>query len=102
VAVRLARLYGASTVINLTNTERVYDKDPAKFRNAKPFDVISWAEFRKIVGTKWSPGSNAPFDPIASRLAARSCMKVIVAKGTDLSNLRELLLGKKFRGTTIS
>lgn len=100
-AVRLAKLYGATTVINLTNVERVYDKDPAKHVDAQPFDRISWHDFRKIVGTKWSPGLNAPFDPIASAFAQKNKLKVIIAKGTDLMNLKKILEGKSFLGTVI-
>ena len=101
VAVRMARLYKAREIINLTNVERVYDKDPAKFEDAKPFDTISWQDFRKIVGDKWSPGSNAPFDPVASRLAHRWKMKIIIAKGNDFMNLTKILDEKPFFGTTI-
>lgn len=100
-AVRLAKLYGAEMVINLTNVERVYDKDPAKHMDAVPFDRISWHDFRKIVGKKWSPGLNAPFDPIASTFAAKHKLKVIIAKGTDLMNLKKILDGQSFVGTTI-
>lgn len=100
-AVRLAKHYGASMVVNLTNVERVYDKDPAKHIDAVPFDRISWHDFRKIVGTKWSPGMNAPFDPIASTYAAKHHLKVVIAKGVDLMNLKKILDGKAFLGTTI-
>lgn len=101
VAVRMARLYGAREIINLTNIERVYDKDPAKYEDAKPFDAISWQDFRKIVGDKWKPGSNAPFDPVASRLAHHSKMKIFIAKGTDFMNLQHILDEKPFIGTII-
>lgn len=101
IAARLAHLYGAKEIINLTNIERVYDKDPAKHVDAVPFDRIEWKEFRKIVGTKWSPGLNAPFDPVASTFAAKHKLKVIIAKGTDLMNLKKILDGKAFVGTTI-
>ncbi len=100
-AVRLAKQYNAAMVINLTNVERVYDKDPAKHMDAVPFDRISWHDFRKIVGTKWSPGMNAPFDPIASTYAAKHHLKVVIAKGTDLMNLKKILDGESFFGTTI-
>lgn len=102
VAVRLAKLYGATTILNLTNTAKVYDKDPAKYPEAKPFDAITWKAFRQIVGTKWSPGSNAPFDPVASTLASRSKMRVVIAKGSDLKNVQRILEGKIFEGTVIA
>ncbi len=100
-AVRLAKIYGAKMVINLTNIEHVYDKDPAKHMDAVSFDHISWHDFRKIVGKKWSPGLNAPFDPVASTFAAKHGLTVVIAKGTDLMNLKKILDGQPFIGTTI-
>ena len=34
-AVRLAKIYGAEMVINLSNIDYVYDKDPNKYKDAK-------------------------------------------------------------------
>src|SRR5579872_4502374 len=34
--------YNVRTVLNLTNIPQVYDKDPRKFKDAKPIDKISW------------------------------------------------------------
>ena len=86
VAVRLARKFGATTVINLTNTDGVYDKDPSLHEDARRVDRIDWPSFRKIVGNHWEPGANAPFDPIASRLAHKWRMTVAVMKGSQLRN----------------
>lgn len=101
VAVRLAHKYGARRIINLTNIDAVYDKDPCRFEDAEPYDRIGWKEFRQIVGDIWSPGSHAPFDPIASRLAQRWGLEVVIADGKNLNNLRSILMGKKFHGTVI-
>lgn len=100
-AVRFARTYGASMIINLSNIERVYSKDPKKHVDAVPYDHMAWKELQKIVGDKWVPGSSAPFDPIATKWAARWKMKVIVARGSDLDNTRNILNNKPFVGTTI-
>ncbi len=42
--------YNVKTIINLSNVDQVYDKDPNKFSDAKPFPKLSWAEFRKLTG----------------------------------------------------
>lgn len=102
VAVRLARKFKADHIINLTNIDAVYDKDPSRFDDAEPYDALSWPEFRKLVGDKWSPGMNAPFDPIASKLAQKWGMEVTIAAGKDLKNLKNILLGKRSKGTKIS
>lgn len=100
-AVLLCEDYGAKTVINLSNITQVYDKDPKQFSDAKPIDKISWAEFRKIVGDEWSPGLNAPFDPIAAKKAQELGVTAIVMNGDDFENLENYFSGKPFVGTII-
>lgn len=100
-AVRLAKTYGAKTVINLFDQDYAYTKDPRKFSDAKKITNISWKDFRKIVGNKWDPGKNLPFDPTAAKLAEKIGLKVIIANGKNLPNLKNILSGKPFRGTTI-
>ena len=99
-AVLLARNFNVKNVINLSNTDYVYDSDPKKNKDAKPLPVISWKEFRKLVGNEWNPGLNLPFDPVASKLAESLGMKVVIMK--DLANLESFLENKKFNGTVIS
>lgn len=100
-AVELAKTYGARTIINLSNIDYAYTKDPRKFKDAQKIETISWNEFQKIVGTKWNPGLNVPFDPIASKLASQAHLKVIITNGKNVPNLKKILEGKKFVGTTI-
>jgi uridylate kinase len=100
-AVVLAERFQASMVINLSNIERVYTDDPRKNPKAEPIDRISWAEFRALVGDEWTPGKNVPFDPVASRHAAKIGLKVICAGGRDLPNLERIFRGGQFLGTVI-
>ena len=100
-AVILAKTYGAKMVINLSNITYVYDKDPSKFKDAKPQKEMTWKQMQKLVGTKWIPGAHVPFDPAATKLAARLKMKLVVAKGGDLNNLKNILAEKKFKGTIV-
>ncbi len=101
-AVKLASVYGAKTLMNLSNISYVYDKDPNKYKNAKKIKRISWKDFRKnIVGNVWDPGKNAPFDPIASRRAEQLGLCVEILKGTDLKQVDRALFGKSFEGTIV-
>lgn len=100
-AVLLAKNFGASTVINISNVNNVYDKDPSRNPDAKPIESIGWKEFRKMVGSKWSPGLNTPFDPVASRKAEKFNLKVVIM-GKNIENLENFILGKQFKGTVIS
>ena len=101
-AVLLAEKYGADTVVNLSNIAKVYTDDPKKNPDAKPLDKISWADFRKMVGDEWVPGKNCPFDPIASKKASELKLSVICAAGKNIENIRTILDGGDYFGTTIA
>lgn len=100
-SVLLAKQYGAKSILNLSNIEVLYDKDPNKFPDAKQINKISWDNFEKLIPEKWSPGANVPFDPIATKLAKELDLSVFIIKGSDISNLETLLEGKPFKGTII-
>ena len=100
-AVTLAKNMGIKTIINLSNIDYVYDKDPSKHKNAKAFKEIGWKDFRKIVGSKWAPGLSMPFDPRASREAEVLKIKVVIINGKKLERLEQFLHKKPFIGTTV-
>ncbi len=102
VAVTLAERFKVKTLINLSNIDYVYDKDPKKYKDAQPQTEIGWPDFKKIVGNKWTPGLNAPFDPIAARKSQQLGLEIIVINGQKTNNLKNCLSGKKFKGTKIS
>ena len=101
-AVLAAKTYGAREVINISNIDYVYDKDPTKFKHTKPLPVLTWKEYRAMVGEKWYPGSNAPFDAVASKTADELGLAVKILRGTNLSEVRKAIQGEKFRGTVLS
>ncbi len=100
-AVLLARTYQSQEVINLTNIDYVYTKDPRKFKNAKKVSETTWAEYFKMIPKKWSPRLNTPFDPVASRLAKRYKMSVYIVNGAKTERFRRILAKEGFRGTLI-
>lgn len=100
-AVLLCEDYGVKTIVNLSNIDRVYDKDPRKFKDAKAFDKISWTDFRKIVGDEWMPGIHAPFDPVAAAKAQELGVKVVILNGDNFDNIEKYFKGEKFVGTVI-
>ena len=79
----------------------MHEKDINLHPTAKPIKDITWENYRKLIGSKWKPGLNAPFDPIAAQAAQKLKMTVIVTKGTDLKNLENIIKERKFKGTTI-
>lgn len=100
-AIILGMQLGAKKVINLSNIDHAYDKDPNKYNDAKKIEKISWAEYRKLIPKEWNPGLNSPFDPIASEIAEREGIEVIIMNGKPIDNLANYLNGKEFIGTVI-
>ncbi len=99
-SVRLAKTYKADTVINMTNIDHLYDKNPDIHKNAKQIENTDWEGLMNIVGDKWIPGMNTPFDPVAAKEGAKLGLKLIFL-GNNLHNFRKFLDGKKFRGSIV-
>ena len=99
-AVLLAKNFKVKEVINMSNIDYVYDRDPRKFKSAKKIEKLKWRDYLKMTGTKWKAGMNVPFDPIAAKEAKKSKIKAHII-GKNLRNFERLLDGKPFRGTTI-
>lgn len=101
-AIRAAKSIGAKKIINLTNIDYVYDSDPNKNPNAKPIENISWVDFLLLFpDNNWIPGSNRPFDPVASCEAQSNGQEVVILNGRDLENIGNCIEGKTFKGTLI-
>ena len=88
-AVLLAERFGGNTVINLSNIAKVYSADPRLDPQAVPFDTMTWAQLQNLVGDTWV------------RKATELKLKIIIAAGKDIDNLRNLLEEKPFDGTLI-
>ena len=100
-AIHAAASLGAMKVINLSNIDYAYDKDPKKFPDAVKIEKSSWADFRKILPLEWNPGLNAPFDPIAAAKAESLGLEVVIMNGKNLTNIEKYLNGEAFEGTVI-
>lgn len=100
-AVLLAKNFNVKRLVNLTNIDYVYDKDPKKFKDAKPIKEISWQKFRALLPKKWDPGLNVPFDPIAAKEAEKLKLEVAIMNGKNIKNFENYLKGKSFVGTII-
>jgi len=101
IATKIAEKYKIKNIINISNIDYVYTKDPRKHKDAIPIKSINWKDFRKIVGNKWDPGLNAPFDPVASKLAQKLGLEVSIIS-SDVVNLDKCIDGGEFMGTVIT
>ncbi|RKX98645.1 MAG: UMP kinase [Spirochaetes bacterium] len=100
-AVLAAKTFGVKRVANLSNIDYVYDKDPKKYKDAKPIKEMSWKELLNITGTDIYAGINIPFDPLASQEAMKAGLEVVIMNGRDIQNLDNYLSGRGFKGTVI-
>ena len=101
VAAAMAKTYNLKNIINLSNIDYVYDKDPGQYPDARVIKEINWADFRKIVGNKWSPRLSSPFDPIAAQVCEKLKIKAVIMNGKNILNLKRYLNQEKFKGTII-
>lgn len=101
--VLIAKNVGAQKIINLTNADGVYNKDPnvKNGKKAKMFKSISWDNFLTLIPKEWTPGLSSPFDPIASMEAKKNGLEVAIINGKKLVNMELYLEGLSFVGTTI-
>ena len=101
-AIHMAKSIGAKKIINLSNIDYVYDKNPREYKDAIPLKSSSWEDFRKLLPVDWDPGANVPFDPVAAREAEKLSFEVVVMNGKNIENLKNYLDGNDFIGTTIN
>ncbi len=100
-AIHSAVQVGAKKVINLSNIDYLYDKDPKVYPDAKIVEKSSWLQFRAILPDSWVPGSNSPFDPVAAEKAEKEDLEVAIMNGKNIENLKNYLDGKDFIGSVI-
>lgn len=101
VAVRIAQRLQSTIVINVSNTEYVYDCDPAHNRQARALPQLTWKEYSALIPHDWQPGMHAPFDPVAARRAARARITVRFINGTAIDQLTSIISGTSTPGTVI-
>ena len=101
VAFQCARIFGAKVVISASDEQFVCDKDPRKFPDAKAIPDITWAEYQKLIPSKWTPGLSTPVDPKAARLAKKIGLTVKKIKGTDIESFRKAVEDEPIEGTTL-
>lgn len=100
-AVLAAKNLGATKLVNLSNIDYVYTKDPNKFPDAKKLETVDWARFRSIIPDHWDPGLSSPFDPVAAKEAESLGLEVAVMNGNRLDEFEKYLKGEPFIGTMI-
>lgn len=100
-AVLMADVVGAETVVNFSNIDYVYDKDPNKFGDAQRKENLTWDEYFEIIPKEFTPGLSTPFDPVGSRYAQEKGITVVIS-GPHIENLETYMQTGQMDGTIIS
>ena len=102
VTLLLAEALNRDTVVNVTNVDYLYDRDP-KVKGAKKIERISYSSAIKMIASeKRGAGENFPLDILSINIARRSNIKIKMVSFRDTSNAFNAIEGRKFRGTTVS
>jgi len=103
VAALLAVRVRASRLVNATNVDGIYERDPRQDPSARRIERMRWPEFRAMVhaGTSTEAGQNFLFDRLGADLLARAGIPLFVLAGRDLANLETALTGGRFRGSRV-
>lgn len=101
-AILLAEMYGADSVVNVSNIDYVYTADPKKDSNARPIPQITWEDLIAMLPAEWSPGLSSPFDPVAARKAQKLKVSVSIVNGQSMADIARAVDGLPFRGTVIT
>jgi len=103
-SVILAELLEAKKVINLTDVDYLYDKDPKKHKNAKKILKMNKKDFLEFVlkNDKRRPGEHFVIDSIAAFILQKTKKtSLYILNGKNLTEVKKAVSGRKFKGTVI-
>ena len=101
-AVYCAKISATNLIINATNIDGVYNKNPKKFNDAKKINKLSYSEFEKIVlNNSQTPGKYALFDAKPIKILKKNKIKLIVLDGRKSENILNAIQGENI-GSLIS
>ncbi|MCD6301000.1 MAG: UMP kinase [Staphylothermus sp.] len=100
VALEVAEALGVNEIIDFSAIDKVYDKDPRKYPDAKPIEKIKIEELKKILKQQQLPGEYALIDIRALDIAERSNITIHITHYKQPENIFRILRGEN-TGTII-
>ncbi len=102
VSALIAEYWRADILINLTDVEQVYDKDPHKHPDAQPIEQMTSDELLSIITQQEEePGKYDLFDRVGCEIIKRSKIKLAFSNGSKPENVKRILNGEKI-GTVVN
>ena len=101
VAALVAERIKADMLINATDVDGVYTKDPKKDPSAEKLDEVTVNELQEIINEKgFFAGKYKLFDPIALKILERSKIPTRIVNGEDPKSILRIIAGENV-GTLI-
>ncbi len=89
VSAMIAELVKADLLINATNVDGVYDKDPSKYPDAKPLKEVSIQQLAEMLRSQdFRPGHYELLDAVALRVIARSKIRLVFVNAFKPETIR--------------
>ncbi len=89
VSAMIAELVRADLLINATNVDGVYDKDPSKYPDAKPLKEVSIQQLAEMLRSQdFRPGHYELLDTVALRVVARSKIRLVFVNAFKPETIR--------------
>jgi uridylate kinase len=103
VAALIAARIRAARLVNATDVDGVYDRDPRQHADARRIEALDWDRFTAMVvaGSSAQAGQNFLFDRLGAATLARARIPLLVVNGRDLPNLEAVLEGRPFQGSRV-
>ncbi len=99
----LAEAVGAGRLINISNVDAIYEKDPKKQPNSKKFKQLTYDQLISLAteSDKRTAGTHFVFDLLACKLIARSKIETHFVSCKDMRDIANAIEGKKHAGTVV-
>ncbi|MEM2864686.1 MAG: UMP kinase [Candidatus Bathyarchaeia archaeon] len=102
VAALAAELIGADLLVNLTDVEGVYSKDPKIYGDARLLEEVTVERLEAILsGQDLKAGGYKLMDPLALKIIKRGRINTVILSGLNPENLRKAVRSERI-GTRIT
>lgn len=102
-SVLLAEALKAQKLINISNTDGIYDSNPKDNPAAKKFASMTYDQLIELAikSDKRTAGTNFVFDMLACKLIARSKIETHFVSGKNLDDLKAAIENRSHNGTVV-
>ncbi len=102
VAAFIAESMRAELLINATNVDGVYDKDPCKYPDAVLYRELTIGKLEEIIKSQnFTPGGYELLDPVALNIVKRSRITLVFVNAFKPHMIEEVLEGSRDTGTWV-